>query len=176
MFTALWAHSTVPFTATSAVLPASGRNVTGMFPATATLPCGTYWKPCGKFPGKNNLGRDGMPSPGVGGKNGGNAAVAVKNDGITKGIAEMPYSGAIPEMRLPFCMDSVVEGRGPLIRKRGMPASGLLRLVAPKRENPVNARNPESRPAGKCRGPVPPVLRTLPGRPSKYSPASIHPI
>lgn len=29
-----------------------------------------------------------------------------------------------------------------------MPASGLLRLVAPKRENPVNARNPESRPAG----------------------------
>lgn len=63
MFTALWAHSTVPFTATSAVLPASGRNVTVMFPATATLPCGTYWKPCGKFPGKNNLGRDGMPSP-----------------------------------------------------------------------------------------------------------------
>lgn len=60
----------------------------------------------------------------------------------------MPYSGAIPEMRLPFCMDSVVEGRGTLIRKRGMPASGLLRLVAPKRENPVNARNPESRPAG----------------------------
>lgn len=63
MFTALWAHSTVPFTATSAVLPASGRNVTGMFPATATLPCGKYWKPCGKFPGKNNLGRDGMPPP-----------------------------------------------------------------------------------------------------------------
>lgn len=57
MCTALWVHSTVPFTATSAVPPASGRIVTGMSPATATLPCGKCWMLCGKFPERNNLGK-----------------------------------------------------------------------------------------------------------------------
>ncbi|UQT43772.1 hypothetical protein M5E88_14130 [Akkermansia muciniphila] len=37
--------------------PASGRIVTGMSPATATLPCGKCWMLCGKFPERNNLGK-----------------------------------------------------------------------------------------------------------------------